>query len=1171
MLKISMRKYTKEEQVKILGNLDEFKQSRSYYYQERKKLAVKENLDWKVNVLSWKEGGTTSYRRMEYVRLLDAVNRRDIQLLQTEADKGIDSEFFINNVRNKNFNGILKKITEGQQLDSKQAERLYNDIKDSGAGLEFEAVKGGVSVRPLNLQTRDGIIKIFLSGADLVETIDVQGSDTMKDFVYSKLSKIVLYHPKKPKKAKKNTDGGFFNKRNNSKVDLSKLQIYNKKQIEASNGVDTHCLINALRKNGVKEKFINKVILATTDKGNIPRSMLNKIAELIRKDIILKSMINGKTKTTKYKTKSLYAKNKPCQLTIADNHFMPNIHLDISKYACDNYEKICHLENYNQITGFDKRKQVFKYNEKYSKVKTLYLFTVFKEKGLFVKDNNLKKFHEYDTAVENLLDDINSEQRETKIKAVKENKANIFYADIESVTTGNNALEVNVKFEESSKNSNESLVKSVFAEKLTKDHIMRSGKLKSKITNSKNINNQILMIGAVSELQEQVNIFNRVINNHDLGEKATVENFLNYITANGSHPAMCYFHNLKYDYALLEKHLSVISVVKKGSTLYSSKCFFKGQTVEFRDSLKILNMPLSKVPYNFELPKEYRKMEAINYSFYNVDNVDKRTTVKTYTEGLSIKNKNIFLELVKKHYSYKANDSSFNPTDYYKDYLKLDCLVLKKGIEAFTKSINTITGDTEGKNGLDINDSRTISSLTDKYLFKEGSYNKVYEMSGNLREYCSKAIFGGRVHVNPRFKKKLIKGRFSDFDAVSLYPSAIVRLCDDIGGIPAGAATRFKSEELKDWQSKKFSILTVNIKEIRKKRDVPRLAFRGKLKIEYVNEISNHKMVISNIGLENLITNHDIDFEILDGIYWENVNSKLGSLIKKLFQDRLTAKKANKDSLQQVIKLMLNSAYGKTIMSKSKEDLKIKSAYVRKGEEVSEFDTYYINHFNTIKSARKINEYQFELKEMALDISYNRAHIGVFILDMSKRIVDEVLNIVDDLGYPCYYGDTDSLHIDHKVIKPLSDRYRELYKKELIGKGLGQFHNDYSLKGVNKYKDDIVAVKSIFLGRKSYLDVIEGITDSGEIVHGVHVKLKGMTKAGIRHKINSLQESLNGDTAYGELINKHIKMYEDLATGEPMELTLNPFIEEEKSENVMFEFTQDGVRLRDTCHRILKF
>jgi hypothetical protein len=55
-------------------------------------------------------------------------------------------------------------------------------------------------------------------------------------------------------------------------------------------------------------------------------------------------------------------------------------------------------------------------------------------------------------------------------------------------------------------------------------------------------------------------------------------------------------------------------------------------------------------------------------------------------------------------------------------------------------------------------------------------------------------------------------------------------------------------------------------------------------------------------------------------------------------------------------------------------------------------------------------------------------------------------SIAEDLGFECYYTDTDSIHVDLEAIPHICKRYEELYGKELDGDELGQFNNDHKIK-----------------------------------------------------------------------------------------------------------------------------
>ena len=495
------------------------------------------------------------------------------------------------------------------------------------------------------------------------------------------------------------------------------------------------------------------------------------------------------------------------------------------------------------------------------------------------------------------------------------------------------------------------------------------------------------------------------------------------------------------------------------------------------------------------------------------------------------------------------------------DYLKLDCLVLKKGIQKFDCLIKEIT-----ENKMSVYECLTISSLTDRYMMEEKAYDGVYQVKGNLRAYIAKAVYGGRVCVNKKYKKKVINGKISDYDGVSLYPSAINRLCREIG-LPKGKAVRYTKEELKNWNKKLYSVLTVKINKVNKIQQMPFITHKNEDGLlEYTNKAPKETLIIDSITLQDYIKFHKIDYEVLDGVYWNNEsNKKMGEVIKRLFEARLKAKKDKKKALSNTIKLMLNSSYGKTIMKKSKTDYHIvkTQSYMYDKEnkkwiinkKKNQFENYIYNNFNTIKRWRKMNDTSYEVEKICSDNSFNRGHIGCAILSMSKRIMNEVFNVANDNEYPIYYTDTDSLHCNLEDVPKLEAKYKEIYNKELNGKNLEQFHTDFDL---DKADGEIYATKSIFLGKKSYYDKLECINKDGSVITGSHIRLKGITEAGLEHASKKYNNGYEG-------------LYEDLSTGKEIEMTLNPYDEEEQKQKVMFEYVNGNVKTRETFTRKVKF
>ena len=73
----------------------------------------------------------------------------------------------------------------------------------------------------------------------------------------------------------------------------------------------------------------------------------------------------------------------------------------------------------------------------------------------------------------------------------------------------------------------------------------------------------------------------------------------------------------------------------------------------------------------------------------------------------------------------------------------------------------------------------------------------------------------------------------------------------------------------------------------------------------------------------------------------------------------------------------------------------------------------------------------------------------------------------------------------------------EKYNRELIGKGMGQFHSDFDSDIIKK---NIRATESIFLGKKCYIDKLEGEDEEGNHVIDYHIRMKGVSNKAIQHK-----------------------------------------------------------------------
>eukprot|EP00967_Tisochrysis_lutea_P140815 scaffold257866_cov33-Tisochrysis_lutea.AAC.1 len=93
---------------------------------------------------------------------------------------------------------------------------------------------------------------------------------------------------------------------------------------------------------------------------------------------------------------------------------------------------------------------------------------------------------------------------------------------------------------------------------------------------------------------------------------------------------------------------------------------------------------------------------------------------------------------------------------------------------------------------IDVHSHVSVASIADRYYQDEGVYRGVCELRGLPRDFIAQANVGGRVMMQGNKKHRFLSNsenmyaRIADLDAVSLYPSAQVRLMNELGGILMG-------------------------------------------------------------------------------------------------------------------------------------------------------------------------------------------------------------------------------------------------------------------------------------------------------------------------------------------------------------------------------------------------
>ena len=589
--------------------------------------------------------------------------------------------------------------------------------------------------------------------------------------------------------------------------------------------------------------------------------------------------------------------------------------------------------------------------------------------------------------------------------------------------------------------------------------------------------------------------------------------------------SIIYFHNLGYD-ARLMSSFNINSAIDKNSKIITETISYKGKEIKLKDSYSLLSMPLAKFPTAFGL--KCGEKEMFPYKYYTIERL--KTNKGIICEAGKDENKTTWnqhqFESNLKKINADNGDGTFDMKKYAEFYCNQDVIILQQGFNKFRQLA------LEDPINLDVDEFVTAPSIANQY-FTDHIYTngKMYAYSGVARAFIQQAIYGGRCMLRDNLKWHITK-TLNDFDAVSLYPSAMKRLYT-VSGTPSilnkhQCSVDYLMKHTADADSQVDNehpissyIVDIEITKVGIDRHFPLIVYRDAKTNTNRNENACVKMTVDNITLEDLIKYQGIECNIIRGIYWVGEKDfKIRDEIQKLHELRCKYK-ATKNPMQEIIKLIMNSAYGKCIqkpIDKTVHYCQVQTykKYIRKydknGKETPLSKKRFEQHKDRIKkdangveyillqempankflekNHAKINKaYDINKNLVAIEVNkqiddfYSNTLIGVQILSMSKRIMNEVMCTAEDNDINIFYQDTDSMHIENDKIPLLAKAFKERFGRELIGKELGQFHNDF-----DELESNPVSVESYFLGKKAYIDKLSN--DNNEEAY--HYRMKGV-------------------------------------------------------------------------------
>lgn len=359
-----------------------------------------------------------------------------------------------------------------------------------------------------------------------------------------------------------------------------------------------------------------------------------------------------------------------------------------------------------------------------------------------------------------------------------------------------------------------------------------------------------------------------------------IDSFMSKMEKFAAHETVrVYFHNLKFDgefiiYWLLHNGFEHVEDSKeldtgKFSTLISDMgqfysieiCFGKRKKglrkLVLYDSLKLIPMPISKMPKAFGLP--IKKLE-IDYA------------------------------------RVQAPDTELTPEEV--SYIKNDVIILAMGLDHMFRQ--NLTRMTIGSNALA------------EYKILEGKkkFEKLFPQIDYFDTDIRRSYKGGFTYCDPRFAGKDI-GEGIVLDVNSLYPSRM-KYCP----LPYGEPIYFEGEYRQDnayplyvqhlqcqFKLKPNHIPTIQVKHSR--------FFIG---TEYLTSSNSETvdMVLTSVDLKLMMEHYDVfDCTFIDGFKFRAATGLFDSYIDKWNDIKVKATETGNPGLRTIAKLMLNNLYGK--------------------------------------------------------------------------------------------------------------------------------------------------------------------------------------------------------------------------------------------------------------------
>ncbi|CAL6048030.1 DNA_polymerase [Hexamita inflata] len=599
-----------------------------------------------------------------------------------------------------------------------------------------------------------------------------------------------------------------------------------------------------------------------------------------------------------------------------------------------------------------------------------------------------------------------------------------------------------------------------------------------------------------------------------------------------------YYFNLSYDAKfILTTKYAIHDVIQQGSKQLAFTIYRKGYSIVFRDAYRLFSpdTSISKLPAMFFNKQDQQNIfkELMPYNYYTKERY--LNNIGSITESLE------FLPTGTTHEDFTRainraeallDEDSYDMYKYCKFYCEQDVKILAKAVMIFRDNLRQQYEPLDIH--LDLYNYLTISSLAMDVQYRLGCFNGCYKVSGLLRHFLQQFVIGGRcmTQSNRRVLKTEPNTQIADFDAVSLYPSAM-----HIMYYPSGPASSLNNDQIAfynnpsnllnitlDQDSPDQKTLYLEVKIKRSQQFIPRqFPLVSTIDDDGVRQFSNNfdesiSYFYDHVSLQDLVEFQHIEYQIVSGVYFQERNYTIRDVVQQMFNKRAELKEL-KNPAQIIYKLMLNSAYGKMI-----EKIHPTQTLVL---DKLEFYKLVLKQSSNIDNVEQTGgKYVVTLKQEIADQS-TFTFGGVLVLSVSKRIMNQVMCTAEDNKLDIYYQDTDSMQIDNKSLVELKTIYQNKYNRELVGSDMGQFHSDFKSElGEVQHAD-----QAVYISKKVYCARL--VIDASKHIYDYHVRMKGVSLGAISFESNN---NFNGDfiKLYEYLFNHENSIKFDLCASKPI-------------------------------------